>query len=466
MVLSENFPMVSKSIFDLFRIGIGPSSSHTVGPMTAALRFRQRLAESPVSERVAGIRVQCFGSLAATGRGHGTDTAIMMGLCGEDPETVEPNRIPAVLEELSASHRLEWARGRTIEFIPERDVDLSHVRPLPLHPNGMHFCALDADGNVLSDEVVYSVGGGSIATEQELKSPKGDGGRLPFEFSSGDELLSLCEKEKISISDVVLRNESTLHGESEVRSRLRRIRAVMMQSIKNGLRTSGTLPGPLKVQRRAKKLRRRLLLQGEKQMRDPLAILDWVNLYAIAVSEENAAGRRIVTAPTNGAAGIIPAVLHYAEQFCVPKRGDALDRFLLTAGGIGLLYKNNASISGADVGCQGEVGVACSMAAAGLTELMGGSPAETENAAEIAMEHNLGLTCDPIGGLVQIPCIERNAIAAVKALTAARLALCGNGHSYVSLDQVLRTMLATGRDMKQKYKETAMGGLAVNVVNC
>lgn len=466
MVLPENFPMVSKSIFDLFRIGIGPSSSHTVGPMTAALQFRQRLAESPVSERVAGIRVQCFGSLAATGRGHGTDTAIMMGLCGEDPETVEPNRIPAVLEELSSSHRLEWASGRTIEFIPERDVDLSHVRPLPLHPNGMHFCALDEDGNVLSDEVVYSVGGGSIATEQELKSPKGDGMRLPFEFSSGDELLSLCEKEKISISDVVLRNESALHGEIEVRSRLRRIRAVMMQSIKNGLRTSGTLPGPLKVQRRAKKLRRRLLLQGEKQMRDPLAILDWVNLYAIAVSEENAAGRRIVTAPTNGAAGIIPAVLHYAEQFCAPKRSDALDRFLLTAGGIGLLYKNNASISGADVGCQGEVGVACSMAAAGLTELLGGSPAETENAAEIAMEHNLGLTCDPIGGLVQIPCIERNAIAAVKALTAARLALCGNGHSYVSLDQVLRTMLATGRDMKQKYKETAMGGLAVNVVNC
>lgn len=451
----------------MFRIGIGPSSSHTVGPMSAALRFRKRLAESELAERVAGIRVQCFGSLAATGKGHGTDTAIMLGLCGEDPETVEPSRIPAVLDSLSSSHSLEWAAGRRIEFIPKRDVDLSHVRPLPLHPNGMHFCAVDAEGNVLADEVVYSVGGGSIATEQELRSPALVGDvRLPFEFASGDELLCLCEREKLSISEVILRNEEALHGEDEVRTRLRRIRAVMMQSIKNGLRTSGCLPGPLKVQRRAKKLRRRLLLQGEKQMRDPLAILDWVNLYAIAVSEENAAGRRIVTAPTNGAAGIIPAVLHYAAQFCAPKYSDALDRFLLTAGGIGLLYKNNASISGADVGCQGEVGVACSMAAAALTELMGGSPAETENAAEIAMEHNLGLTCDPIGGLVQIPCIERNAIAAVKALTAARLALCGNGHSFVSLDQVMRTMLATGRDMKQKYKETAMGGLAVNVVNC
>lgn len=457
----------SPSIFDLFSIGIGPSSSHTVGPMRAAARFRNELLASPVSDSIEQVRVTCFGSLAATGKGHGTDTAILLGLLGEDPETVEPATIPHLIGELNRTQSLPLGPGRCIAFDPARDLDLTHTRPLPLHPNGMHFVALGAHETPLLEDVVYSTGGGFIAREAELQNPQEEHGTtLPYPFASGDELLAMCESEKLGISQIVLRNEVAMSDEETVRARLLRIRQVMKQSIRNGIRRTGELPGPLHVQRRARRLRRKLMLNGEKQLRDPLSILDWVNLYAIAVSEENAAGGRIVTAPTNGAAGILPAVLNYAEQFCTSPYPDALDRFLLTAGGIGLLYKRNASISGADVGCQGEVGVACSMAAAALTELLGAPPRQVENAAEIAMEHNLGLTCDPIGGLVQIPCIERNAIAAVKALNASRLAMCGNGQSFVTLDQVMRTMLSTGRDMQSKYKETAMGGLAVNVVNC
>lgn len=457
----------SPSIFDLFSIGIGPSSSHTVGPMRAAAQFRRSLTQSPLLDRIAGVRVTCYGSLAATGKGHGTDTAILLGLLGEDPEHVEPNDVPRLLADLNREGALELGPGRRIGFDAARDVDLSHKLPLPLHPNGMHFVAIDAHGEPLVEEVVYSTGGGFIAHEEELLHPPcEERAVLPLPYATGNELLAVCEREKLTIAEVVFQNELAFADSETVRSRLARIRHVMKQSIRNGIRRTGELPGPLHVLRRARRLRRKLMLNGEKQLRDPLAILDWVNLYAIAVSEENAAGGRIVTAPTNGASGVIPAVLNYAEQFCASPYPDALDRFLLTAGGIGLLYKNNASISGADVGCQGEVGVACSMAAAALTELVGGTPRQVENAAEIAMEHNLGLTCDPIGGLVQIPCIERNAIAAVKALNASRLALCGSGQSFVSLDQVMRTMLSTGRDMQSKYKETAMGGLAVNVVNC
>lgn len=457
----------SPSIFDLFSIGIGPSSSHTVGPMRAAAQFRRTMAQSPLLARIAGVRVTCYGSLAATGKGHGTNTAILLGLLGEDPEHVEPNTIPRLLADLINAGALELAPGRRINFDAARDVDLSHTRPLPLHPNGMHFAAIGQHGEPLVEDVIYSTGGGFIAREEELLHPScAERTALPLPYETGDELLAVCEREKLSIAEVVFQNELAFSDSGTIRARLARIRQVMKQSIRNGIRRTGELPGPLHVLRRARRLRRKLMLNGEKQLRDPLAILDWVNLYAIAVSEENAAGGRIVTAPTNGASGIIPAVLNYADQFCASPYPDALDRFLLTAGGIGLLYKKNASISGADVGCQGEVGVACSMAAAALTELVGGTPRQVENAAEIAMEHNLGLTCDPIGGLVQIPCIERNAVAAVKALNASRLALCGSGQSFVTLDQVMRTMLSTGRDMQSKYKETAMGGLAVNVVNC
>lgn len=457
----------SPSIFDLFSIGIGPSSSHTVGPMRAAAQFRRAMMQSPLLGHIAGVRVTCYGSLAATGKGHGTDTAILLGLLGEDPEHVEPNTIPRLLADLKSAGSLELTPGHRIGFDAARDVDLSHTHPLPLHPNGMHFVAIDTHGEPLVEDVVYSTGGGFIAREEELlRPPCEERTASPLPYETGDELLAVCEREKMSIAEVVFQNELAFADGETVRARLARIRQVMKQSIRSGIRRTGDLPGPLHVMRRARRLRRKLMLNGEKQLRDPLAILDWVNLYAIAVSEENAAGGRIVTAPTNGASGIIPAVLNYADQFCASPYPDALDRFLLTAGGIGLLYKKNASISGADVGCQGEVGVACSMAAAALTELVGGTPRQVENAAEIAMEHNLGLTCDPIGGLVQIPCIERNAIAAVKALNASRLALCGSGQSFVTLDQVMRTMLSTGHDMQSKYKETAMGGLAVNVVNC
>lgn len=455
------------SIFDLFTIGIGPSSSHTVGPMRAANRFLHQLLDSPRLSDIASVRCDCFGSLAATGRGHGTDTAIVMGLLGELPETVDPAGIPARVAELEQSCRLPLGEGHSIVFDPAKDVDLSHIAPLKHHPNGMHFSAWDSAGNPVEEAVFYSTGGGFISTEKEmLHVEEKTGEKFPYPYRSASELLELTEAKGCSISDIVLANECAMAPEKEVRERLQNIWKTMHDCIARGMRTRGVLPGPLKVPRRAKLLRRKLLRSGESQLSDPLSIIDWVNLYAIAVSEENAAGGRVVTAPTNGAAGIIPAVLNYAIKFCDSPYDDAIERFLLTAGGIAILYKKNASISGADVGCQGEVGVACSMAAAALTEYMGGTPHQVENAAEIGIEHNLGLTCDPIGGLVQIPCIERNAIAAIKALNAARISLNGTGHHFVPLDRAIQTMLATGRDMKAKYKETAKGGLAVNVVNC
>ena len=455
------------SIFELFSIGIGPSSSHTVGPMRAAHRFLAQIRHSPHLAEISGIRCECYGSLAATGHGHGTDTAIMLGLLGEEPHTVEPRSIPGKIARLHQQETLSVTEEKNVRFSPSRDLDLSHYQPLRLHPNGMQFTAVNQDGDPVEDAVFYSTGGGFVSSEQELLHPEErDRETFPFPYESAEELLHMADERGCPLSSIVMANECAMLPEREVREKLDLIWTTMKQSISNGMSARGNLPGVLQVPRRAKTLRKNLLVHGESALKDPLSIMDWINLYAIAVSEENAAGGRIVTAPTNGAAGIVPAVLNYATKFCVSPYPDAVHRFLLTAGGIAILYKKNASISGADVGCQGEVGVACSMAAAALAEYLGGTPHQVENAAEIGMEHNLGLTCDPIAGLVQIPCIERNAIAAIKALTAARKAQGGTGAQFVPLDKVIRTMLDTGRDMLSKYKETAQGGLAVNVVNC
>lgn len=455
------------SVFDLFCIGIGPSSSHTVGPMRAAKLFLEKLTSFPQIEQVVRIKCNCHGSLAATGKGHSTDTAIMLGFLGELPEETNPELVPEKIAQLTQSETLHLTEGKKITFIPSRDVDLNHNIPLKLHPNGMHFFALDSEENILIEEVIYSTGGGLISTEKEMLFPREDQKtNFPYPYESALELLDLCTEKKCNIADIVMANECALRPEKEVRKKLLYLWKTMEQCIERGLKAKGNLPGALNIPRRARKLHISLMRHVEDSLRDPLSILDWVNLYAIAVNEENAAGGRIITAPTNGAAGIIPAVLKYAVKFASSPYKDAIERFLLTAGGIAILYKKNASISGADVGCQGEVGVACSMAAAALTDYMGGTAHQIENAAEIGIEHNLGLTCDPIAGLVQIPCIERNAIAAIKALNASRIALRNKDGHFVPLDKAIRTMLDTGRDMMSKYKETAQGGLAVNVVNC
>ncbi len=453
------------SCLDLFTIGIGPSSSHTVGPMRAACRFVADLRDSGAYERVVRLRCDLYGSLAATGKGHGTDSAILLGFLGEEPETIAIDTIPEKLAEiLGGSLSTPW--GKTIAFDARNDLDFKRLKPLPLHPNGMHFTALDESGAVVAEAVIYSLGGGFIASEQEMKTPPPPSVEVPFPFTNAVELLGHTVKAGIPLSQVLLWNESAFRPVAETRARLDEIWEAMQACVRRGCSREGILPGGLKVKRRAKIIHEQLLASPENSLRDPLTILDWVNLYALAVNEENAAGGRVVTAPTNGAAGIIPAVLHYAVRFRNSPHTDGVHRFLLTAAGIGMLYKRNASISGAEAGCQGEVGVACSMAAAGLVEYLGGTPRQVENAAEIGMEHNLGLTCDPIGGLVQIPCIERNAMASVKAINAARLAMAGDGSHFVSLDKVIRTMRDTGRDMKSKYKETSRGGLAVNVVEC
>ncbi len=454
------------SIFELFNIGIGPSSSHTVGPMRAAHRFLEQLRQSPRLADIESIRCECYGSLAATGHGHATDTAIMLGLMGEEPQSVEPKLIPALIAQLHDTCALNITPEKTVRFSPVDDLNLTHYQPLKLHPNGMQFTALNGYGDPVLDAVYYSTGGGFVAPEEELLNPHEEKVHYPDPDQDAQELLEMAESRGCPISTIVMENECARLPVHEVCDKLDQIWYTMKSAIANGMTATGTLPGVLNVPRRAKSLRKRLLVQGEAALKDPLSIMDWINLYAIAVSEENAAGGRIVTAPTNGAAGIIPAVLNYATKFCVSPYPDGIHRFLLTAGGIAILYKKNASISGADVGCQGEVGVACSMAAAALAEYLGATPLQVENAAEIGMEHNLGLTCDPIAGLVQIPCIERNAIAAIKAINAARIAMRGSGEHFVPLDKVIRTMLATGRDMQSKYKETAQGGLAVNVVNC
>jgi len=459
----KHSPNGSFSILDFFSIGIGPSSSHTVGPMRAAAGFAKSLEGKPV----ARVHCKLYGSLAATGKGHGTDGALILGFCGEYPETVDVDAMPLLLEKVRSSNSIRLPGGNEIEFIESRDLDFARMKALPRHPNGMQFTAFDGAGAIIAEDVIYSLGGGFIVSEKDW----GDGSAgvfvdVPYPFESAKDLLEHCQKTKLSIADLILANETAYRPEAETRARLDAIWAAMRGCIKRGISTSGILPGGLKVTRRAKDLHRHLLSVEQESSGDPLAVLDWVNLFALAVNEENAAGGRVVTAPTNGAAGIIPAVLEYAVRFRKSPHPDGVHRFLLTAGAIATLYKKNASISGADVGCQGEVGVACSMAAGALTEFLGGTPQQIECAAEIGMEHNLGLTCDPIGGLVQIPCIERNAMGSVKAINASRLALNSKGTHFVSLDKVIRTMKETGRDMKTKYKETSRGGLAVNVVEC
>ena len=457
---------MSISVFDLFKIGIGPSSSHTVGPMRAAHMFASGLAEDGLLAAVASVRVELFGSLGATGVGHGSNKAVMLGLAGELPESVEVAKIAERVAIIRAKQRLKLLGTHEVMFDEGRHLVLHRKRTLPFHPNGMRFAALDASGREMHAAVYYSIGGGFVVDEREAGADRIAPDRTPLthEFTTGDGLLAICRSSGRSISDVMLANEAAWHDPATVRDKLLEIWTVMQTCVASGCEREGILPGGLKVRRRARAMHEQLLSDAGRSTHDPLTVIDWVNLFALAVNEENAAGGRVVTAPTNGAAGIIPAVLHYYARFVPDASEDGIVRFLLTAGAIGILFKENASISGAEVGCQGEVGSACSMAAAGLTEVLGGTPEQVENAAEIAMEHNLGLTCDPIGGLVQIPCIERNAMASVKAINAARMALRGDGQHFVSLDKVIRTMRDTGADMKTKYKETARGGLAVNVV--
>jgi L-serine dehydratase len=462
-----NFMAVST--FDLFKIGIGPSSSHTVGPMRAAARFVQRwLHETQLIEKTARIHVELFGSLALTGRGHGTDKAILMGLEGHWPNEINPDVIPEALGRIRKEKKIRLMDDVEIVFDEKKDLVFNKRQKLPFHSNGMRFTAFNRDGNTLATRDYYSVGGGFVVNQDEAAENRivADTTPLPYPFHSGDELLALCEKNKITIAQLMMENEKVWRSEDEIKTLLRQIWQAMQDCVTRGTREEGILPGGLKVVRRAPAMHEDLSKRPEAGMKDPLTVLDWVNLYALAVNEENAAGGRVVTAPTNGAAGIIPAVLHYFDRFCSNANEQGVFDFLLTASAIGILYKENASISGAEVGCQGEVGVACSMAAGGLTAALGGSLGQVENAAEIGMEHNLGLTCDPIGGLVQIPCIERNAMGAVKAINASRMALRGDGKHRVSLDKVIKTMRDTGRDMAEKYKETSRGGLAVNVIEC
>ena len=457
------------STFDLFKIGIGPSSSHTVGPMRAAARFVVRWLEEPGRlQDVVRVRAEVFGSLALTGRGHGTDKAVLMGLEGHLPNLIDPDIIPASLLRIRGEKRLLLGGTHPIAFDEKRDLALNKRQKLPYHTNGMRFTAFDANNEVIATRDYYSVGGGFVVNQDDAASDRivADETPLPYPFHSGDELLAQSRDSGLSIAKLMFENEKSWRSEEEVKAGLREIWNAMQSCVTRGIRQEGTLPGGLHVTRRAPALFNELSSKPEAAMRDPLTTLDWVNLYALAVNEENAAGGRVVTAPTNGAAGIIPAVLHYYDRFCPGANEQGVFDFLLTAAAIGILYKENASISGAEVGCQGEVGVACSMAAGGLVAALGGTSSQIENAAEIGMEHNLGLTCDPIGGLVQIPCIERNAMGAVKAINAARMAARGDGKHKVSLDKVIKTMRDTGRDMQDKYKETSRGGLAVNVIEC
>jgi L-serine dehydratase len=456
---------VAISVFDLFSVGIGPSSSHTVGPMRAALTFAQGLAEDGLLPSVTRVRAELFGSLGATGHGHGSDRAVILGLLGEKPETVDTSTVRDRAAAVRDAGRVELLGKHEVQ-LGEDDLVLHRRQSLPYHPNGMTFTAWDENGEVVRERTYYSVGGGFVVDENAAGADRitHDTTPLAYPFTTGAELLEQCARTGLPISGVMLANEQAWRTEQEIRDGLLRIWSVMAECVTNGCQNSGVLPGGLKVPRRAPEMYRRL--RSEPDAADPLRIMDWVDLFALAVNEENAAGGRIVTAPTNGAAGVLPAVLHYYMRFVPGADEDGVVRFLLCAGAIGVLYKENASISGAEVGCQGEVGSACSMAAGALCEVLGGTPAQVENAAEIGMEHNLGLTCDPVGGLVQVPCIERNAMAAVKAINAARIALRGDGKHIVSLDKVIKTMRETGADMKVKYKETARGGLAVNVIEC
>lgn len=454
------------SMFDLFRIGIGPSSSHTVGPMRAAAMFAADLDRLGLLGNAARVRAELYGSLGATGKGHGTDRGVMLGLSGETPDTVDVDSVDARVSEVLGTGQLRLAGKRMIAFDARTDIAFFR-QALPRHPNGLKLLSYAADGRELRQSVYFSIGGGFVVEEGNE-----DGGlhamssAPPYPFSSGEQLLAACRRHDMSIAQMLMANERAWRSESEIIAGTRRIWQAMQECVARGCRTRGTLPGTLGVPRRAPALHDRLLAGEHRGSDSSLAAMDWLNLFALAVSEENASGGRVVTAPTNGAAGIIPAVMHYYMRFIAGADEAGIREFLLTSAAIGALYKLNASISGAEVGCQGEVGVACSMAAGGLCAVLGGTPAQVEQAAEIGMEHNLGLTCDPVGGRVQIPCVERNAMGAVKAVSAARMTLNGDGTNVVSLDSVIRTMLQTGADMKAKYKETSRGGLAVNIVEC
>lgn len=458
---------MSLSVFDLFKIGIGPSSSHTVGPMRAAARFAEGLRRDGLLASTTSVKAELYGSLGATGKGHGSDKAVLLGLEGEHPDTVDTESIPERLQAIRASGHLHLLGEHRIDFVEKQHLAMIR-KPLDYHPNGMIFRAFDAAGLQIRSREYYSVGGGFVVDQDAAGQDRivEDNTALPYPFTTARQLLGHCVEQHLSFSQVMLANEAAWRPEQETRAGLLRIWQVMQDCVEAGCRHEGILPGGLKVKRRAPALHRQLSRHPEASLRDALSVLDWVNLYALAVNEENAYGGRVVTAPTNGAAGIVPAVLHYYMRFVPGASEDGVVRFLLTAAAIGILYKENASISGAEVGCQGEVGVACSMTAGALCEVMGGTPQQVENAAEIGMEHNLGLTCDPIGGLVQVPCIERNAMGSVKAINAVRMALRGDGQHFVSLDKVIRTMRQTGADMKSKYKETARGGLAVNIIEC
>jgi L-serine dehydratase len=459
-------PRPAVSTFDLFKVGIGPSSSHTVGPMRAAQRFVMDLQTRGLLDRVRRLTVELYGSLALTGVGHGSDKAILLGLAGETPEEVDPHAVTAILGRIRDDGRIALLGMQSVPFDESQDIIMHFDQVLERHTNGMRFTAADGDGRTLHAGVYYSVGGGFVVGEAEAagNQPAPEAVTLPYPFDTGEALLALGRAHGLSIAELMLANERSWRDDAETYAGLRKIWRVMQDCVERGLTEEGRLPGGLGVMRRAKAIYQELTRRPEAGLKDQLSILDWVNVYALAVNEENAAGGRVVTAPTNGAAGIVPAVLHYYDRFCARASERGVFEFLLTAAAIGVLYKKNASISGAEVGCQGEVGVACSMAAAGLAAALGGSNEQIENAAEIGMEHNLGLTCDPIGGLVQIPCIERNAMGAVKAINAARLALKGDGTHFVPLDKVIETMRQTGADMSTKYKETSLGGLAINVV--
>ncbi|SMF69536.1 L-serine ammonia-lyase [Allosphingosinicella indica] len=452
------------STFDLFKIGVGPSSSHTMGPMTAAADFVETLEGLDV----ARVRAELYGSLALTGKGHATDRAVLLGLSGERPAEMDPDAAERTVVRIRETGRLILGGRRDIGFDEPSDLLFHQRERLPHHSNGMRFTALDRAGTPIAENAYYSVGGGAILSEDEVgrNAPAEGGWDVPFPYSSAEQLLAIAAREHMCIASIARANERVSLDDAEIDARLDAIAAAMSACIDRGIGQSGELPGGLRVKRRAPALHRLLTERAERALSDPLTVIDWVNLWALAVNEENAAGGKVVTAPTNGAAGIVPAVLRFYQRF-TPRADEAGVRiFLLTAAAIGSLFKENASISGAEVGCQGEVGVACSMAAAGLTAALGGTAAQIENAAEIGMEHNLGLTCDPVGGLVQVPCIERNAVGAVKAIEASRLAMVGDGSHRVSLDQVIETMRRTGLDMNERYKETSLGGLAVNVVEC
>jgi L-serine dehydratase len=454
------------SVFDLFKVGIGPSSSHTVGPMKAAGMFARGLRDDGLLPGVETVRVALYGSLGLTGPGHGSDKAVLLGLEGEQPATVDVDEIPARLDAIKRNGTIRLLGEHEIPFTLGRNLEFNRRKKLGFHPNGMRFTAYDADGEAIRERAYYSIGGGFVTDEtQGNPDQEKHGPEVPYPFTTGEELLAHTSASGLPISGVMLANEQALgRTPAEIRAGLAELWQVMQACVERGCRTDGMLPGGLKVPRRAPRLFRQLTCERDGD--DPLRAMDWVTLYALAVNEENAAGGRVVTAPTNGAAGIVPAVLHYYDRFVPGASADGVARFLLTATAIGTLFKENASISGAEVGCQGEVGSACSMAAGALAELLGGTPEQVENAAEIGIEHNLGLTCDPIGGLVQVPCIERNAVASVTAINAARMARRGDGRHFVSLDQAIQTMRDTGRDMLDKYKETSRGGLAVNVIEC